>query len=91
MQISANSLAIRNPICQVVFNIEVPAYLGFTKPKTGGEAPELPGSGAQFGTRLIGLRVETTYFALRAQARDGSRYREWCSRLVGDGREWFEK
>jgi hypothetical protein len=44
----------------------------------------------KFETRLIGLNVKTTFFALRAQHRDSSKYRAWCSRLISGARKWFE-
>ena len=89
--ITANSLVIRNPICEVSFNVEHSGSVNYTKPSTGGlVAPQLAGGGAQYETRLIGLEVQTTYFALRSQHGDSEKYRDWCSRVINGAREWFE-
>jgi hypothetical protein len=74
IEISYHSLIIRHPICEVSFNIE--AFYS--------------DSSARSETMMIGLSVNTTYFALRAQHRDSSKYREWSSQLGSGAHKWFE-
>ncbi len=90
IEISARSLVIQNPICRLSFDIEPSGGIFGMQPGTGGQVPQLPGGGSQFETRPIGLNVETTYFALRAQHRQLGKYREWCSRVISGAREWFQ-
>lgn len=90
LEISANSLIIRNPVCQLCFRIEPFQSAFFDKPRSGGEVAQLPGGGHRYETRLIGLKVQTLFFALRAQHRDSEKYREWTARLIGNARDWFE-
>ena len=90
IDISANSLVMKNPIYQFSWTIKHPGAVNHMQPGTGDATPQLPSGGSQFETRFIGLNVETTYFALRAHHRDSGKYREWCSRLISDAREWFQ-
>jgi len=90
IELSERSLVIRNRICQLSFTVELSGLINYAKPGSSGQTPQLPGGGQQFETRLVGLNVETIYFALRAQHRDSSKYREWCTRVINDAREWFE-
>ena len=43
----------------------------------------------RYEIRTMGLSVETTFFALRAQHRESRRYHEWSSRVVNGARTWF--
>ena len=90
LDLSEKALTIRTPICQISFTANLADALSHMKPGTGGQTPQLPSGEPQYETRWIGFEVETTYFALRAQHRESSKYRDWCSRLVKDAREWFE-
>jgi hypothetical protein len=91
LQLSTRSLLIRNPICQVLFELDPSTTVDYSKPRSSGEVPQLLGGGeAQFETRLFGLKVETTYFALRVNHRDSGKYRDWCSWIVKGAQEWFE-
>lgn len=91
LEISPKSLTIRNGVCEISFTVESPG-VNFENPGEGDRFPQLPnGGGPRFETRTIGLDVETTYLALRAQNHDGAKYREWTSAIVGGAREWFEK
>lgn len=80
VELTERSLVIRNPLCSVAFDVELPGSVMFMKP-TGG---------AHYETRPVGLNVETTYHALRANHRDIAKYRDWCERLVSDAHDWFE-
>lgn len=89
--ITHRGLTVKNPLCQLRFTVELSGGMSCSKPKSGGEAPQLPNGDAQFETRWVGLLAETTFFALRAQHRDSTKYREWAARVVNGARDWFEK
>lgn len=91
LEISANSLIIRNPMCQVSFTVEPSGGVNYLNPGRGEELPKLPNGESRFETRAIGLDVETTFFALRAQHIDHDKYRDWAARVVSGARDWFEK
>jgi hypothetical protein len=78
-------------MCSLRFNIQPADFESFMQPRTGGQTPQLPGGEAQFETRLLSLRVETTFFALRSQHRQMGRYRDWSARVVRAAHDWFEK
>ena len=89
LQIDERSLTIRNRYCQVAFNIEPSGGVFFSKPGSGGDSPQHPKGGGQYETRITNLRVETTFFALRAQHRDSEKYHQWCTRLTVNAGAWF--
>jgi len=91
LEVSDKALIIRNPICQLCFTVESSGAIACDKPRSAGETPQLPNGESQFETRWVGLRAETTFFALRAQHRDTTKYREWATRMVSGARDWFEK
>ena len=74
----------------MVFNFEPSGAAFNAKPGTGGQVEQLPGGGSRYETRQVGVRVMTTFFALRSHHRHGGIYREWCSRVIGGAGEWFE-
>src|SRR6266568_788004 len=82
LEVWANSVVLRNPVFQIQYTVTLSGSVSYMKPGTGGDVPTLPSDGAQFETRWIGIGVETTYFALRAQHRAVPRYREWATRVV---------
>ena len=90
LEIRERALVVRTPICQISLTVDLAGALSHVKPETGGQTPTLPSGGPQYETRWVGFEVETTYFALRAQHRHSTKYREWCSRVVANAREWFE-
>jgi len=90
LEIRERALIVRTPICQISLTVDLAGALSHVKPETGGQTPTLPSGGPQYETRWVGFEVETTYFALRAQHRHSTKYREWCSRVVANAREWFE-
>jgi len=90
VEVLSKSLVLRNPICQVRFNTEPSGGMSFIQPGTGGQVPQLKTGGARYETHQIGLRVQTTNFALRAHHHNSGKYREWCNRIVNGGRDWFE-
>lgn len=91
LEIKANSLVIRNHVCEVSFTIEQPGGVGFLNPGSGEEVPKLPNGDSRFETRTTGLDVKIRFFALRIGQRDGERYRQWSSALANGARDWFEK
>ena len=60
------------------------------KPGTGGQVENLTSGEARYETRWIGLRVQRTFFALRAHDASGEKYSEWSDRLLTNLRDWFE-
>ena len=90
-QITANSLTIRNHVCEVVFTIEPSGGVGFLSPRNGEELSKLPNGESRFETRTTGLDVKIQFFALRMGQTDRDKYRQWSSALVNGTREWFEK
>ena len=90
LTISGKSLTLRNPVCQIRFTFDR-LVLDLRNPATAEiEVAKLPNGEPQFETRNVGIVVETTYFALRAQHRQKRKYEEWATRLVNGAREWFE-
>lgn len=85
IEISGTSLAIKNPICAVVFRVTPPASKMFTKPFTyATERPMLKDGKPQYVTMLLGIDVTTQFFDLRANHRDANRYKSWAARVVND-------
>ena len=92
--ITNDSLTIRNPVCEMVFRVE--SLLGSNAIKPGARfgapdvVPLLSNGIPQFDTKQIGIRVKTTFFGLRSQRLDVTKYKEWANRLVDGVRTWFE-
>lgn len=90
LEISGNTLTLRNPFCQLTFRGEHPAHMIFNvDPKTRQYVALEKGEGPRFEIRQMGLSMETTFFALRAQHRDSKSYHDWASRVVDGARMWF--
>jgi hypothetical protein len=89
--ITANSLVIRNHVCELTFTIEPSRGVNFQSPRVGEEFSKLPNGESRFETRATGLDVEARFFALRKGQRDGDEYRQWASALIDGARDWFEK
>jgi hypothetical protein len=89
LAMTPRSLAIRNPICQVSFTLDVASAASFMKPGSG-DVPTLVTGHAQFETRWINLRAESIFFALRAQHQHAAKYRAWATGVVEGARRWFE-
>ena len=89
--ITANSLSIRNHVCQIAFTIEPSGGVGYLNPVTGGEIPKLPSGESRFETRTTGLDIKIQFFGIRAGETDVDKYRQWSSALVNGVRDWFEK
>jgi hypothetical protein len=91
LSITANSLSIRNHVCQIVFTIEPSGGVGYLSPVKGGEISKLPNGESRFETRTTGLDVKIQFFGIRAGETDVDKYRQWSSALVNGVRDWFEK
>ncbi len=90
LEISANTLTLRNPFCKLAFRGEHPAHMiTNVHPKTRQYVALEKGQGPRYEIRQMGLTVETTFFALRAQHRDSKQYHDWASRVVDGARKWF--
>jgi hypothetical protein len=91
VEVSRKSITIQNPVCRVLcYFDDSPAVLSHVKPGTGGQAPTLASGEPQLETRMTGFTIEVTYFALRSQTPDITKYRDWVSRIRSDAHEWFE-
>lgn len=90
VDVTADTLTIRNPICEVRFHIQVPDSISYMQPHTGGEVPTLKSGEARYETRLVGITVDRVFFALRAHDPRGAQYKAWTDRLVSSLRAWFE-
>jgi len=89
IEVSADSLTLQNRFCRIAFKAEHPAHMILNvDPQTRSYVP-LPSGDPRFEIRTMGLNVETTFFALRAQHRDSPRYHDWSSRVVNGARSWF--
>jgi hypothetical protein len=89
LEISSDALRLQNRFCRIVFTAEHPAHsIVNVDPQTRKYAG-LPNGESRYEIRTMGLSVETTFFALRAQHRENKRYQEWSSRLVNGARTWF--
>jgi hypothetical protein len=90
LDISRSSVSIRNPICQISWNLELPGGIFYVEPESGGQVPMLPNGRYRYETQPFGFAIEAVTFALRAQSQQASRYREWLTRVAADTHEWFE-
>jgi hypothetical protein len=89
LEVSADLLTLKNRFCKIKFTAEHPANMILNvDPQTRAYVP-FTGGEPRFEIRTMGLNVETTFFALRAQHRDSSRYHDWASRVVNGVRLWF--
>jgi hypothetical protein len=91
LEITADSLIIRNHVCEVSFTIEPSSGVGILNPSKGEQLQKLPSGESRFETRTTGLDVRISFSALRAGQKDGDKYRQWSNALVNGARDWFEK
>jgi hypothetical protein len=90
LNLTRESLTIENPFVRIVLELRPSGSVMYTKPGTGGEAPQMPGGGGRYETRLNGLVARVTYRALRAQHRHMDRYKTWTRSLLSGLHQWFE-
>jgi len=90
LEIAGSHVIIRNPLCQIAFRIDPTRGASYSNPGQGESLPKLLSGEARFESRAIGMDVETTFFALRAQSSEGPKYHEWVSAVVKGARDWFE-
>jgi hypothetical protein len=91
LKISPDSLVFTNPYCEMSFSLQSSGGVHFSKPGTGGDVPQLPANGGpQFESRLTGIHVTITYFALRAQHVKMPKYHEWTKQTLEGLQNWFE-
>ncbi len=89
LEVSADTLILDNSFCKLSFKVEHPGHnIMNVDPQTRMYVP-LPNREPRYEVRTMGLRVETTFYALRAQHRASKQYRDWASRVVNDARDWF--
>lgn len=86
LNITGQSVTLRNRMCEIVFELDVPDSIVYGRPGSGG----LDGL-ERYATRVLGFNVSTKFFALRAQHPDSIRYKAWASRVVENARLWFEE
>ncbi len=91
LKILPDSLVLTNPYCEISLSFEPSGGVHFTKPGTGGDVPQLPSDGgAQFESRLTGIRVNIIYSALRAQDVKMTKYQNQTKQMFEGLRDWFE-
>ena len=90
LQIRRDFVVIRNPVLEIRFTAELSGSISYMKPGTGGKVENLASGEARYETRWVGLRVQRTFFALRARDASAARYSEWSDRLLTNLRDWFE-
>ena len=89
LDVSAVSRHCRILFCKIAFTVEHPAHsIMNLDPQTRAYAP-FNANEPRYEIRTMGLYVETTFFALRAQHRDSKRYQEWSARVVNGAHSWF--
>ena len=92
VRVGVSELALLTPICQVSFVARDSGSVSNRVPGRSGGVEELPGSrGSRFETRLVGIDVELTRFALRANHLNAEKHAAWCQRVANNAREWFKR
>jgi hypothetical protein len=92
MQVTRSTLALRTPICEVMFTIESSGGGSNTVPRSGGKIELLKGgSEPRYESRVVGLETQITYFNLRAHHREAEKQAAWCQRVVDSARAWFSR
>jgi hypothetical protein len=89
VQVSPTALVLRNPVFQIVLEIEDPGGVNFVQPDGNAEVPKLPDGRPRFENHLRGLNIEITFLALRAYHPHRERYEEWSKRLVERLTRWY--
>jgi len=89
VQVSPTALVLRNPVFQIVLEIEDPRGVSFVQPGSNAEVPKLPDGRPRFENHVRGLNIEITFLALRACHRQRERYEEWSKHLVEQLTRWY--
>jgi hypothetical protein len=91
-ELSSNALIVTCPFCEISFTLESSGgiHYGYPGILTDSSYPTLPNGEAAVETRVVGIRIETRYSALRAQHKDMKKYEDWSNRIVSGARDWFE-
>ncbi len=90
LRVDANSLSLRNPLCEISFVLEPSGGSFGAQPSSGGLVQALLQNGEPtLETRVTGIRVTVRYSALRAQHHEMAKYKDWSKRVVGGAQNWF--
>ena len=87
LSLSASDLVLENPFCRISFSLADVGTVYNFKPGPEAEVIRLESGESQYETRPIVIRVDVTYFALRAQHRQSTVYKDWASRVVAESRQ----
>jgi len=82
-------LTLENPFCRVSFSVDHPAHNILNVHPFRRQYVPLENGESRYEMRTMGMALETTFFALRAQHRDAKRYRDWTYRVSAGLHEWF--
>jgi len=86
----SNSLKIVTPFCSISFALESSGAVFYYEPGNSLNQPKLADGEPALESRQTGIRVMTTFSALRANHRDMQKYQEWSARVVAGAKAWFE-
>lgn len=89
MVISSDGLILENPFCKISFTLQSAGWVSNIKPETQ-YSPLLPNGDSRYETRVINIKANVTYFALRAQNVEMPKYQSWATRTLDGLRNWFE-
>jgi hypothetical protein len=89
LDISDDTVTLRNPFCELTFKAEHPAHSIMNVDPRTREVVSLDNGEPRYEIRQMGLSIETTFFALRAQHRNSKQYHDWASRVVDGTHTWF--
>lgn len=92
--ISATELILENPFGKISFTLVPSRSIHFIKPggtTLTGEPSQLPDNGgAQYETRITGIRIKSEEYGIRAHHKKANTYRDWKTRLISGAHTWFE-
>jgi hypothetical protein len=84
-------LSLTSPVCEISFYSKDFIIWSSTTPgNNNAPSPQLPDGTVRYANVDHGVRATITYFALRAQDRDLSKYQSWAKRVVAGATQWFE-
>ena len=88
MEIKPDHITITTSVCEIAFAVQMLSNMSnypgnYTAPPMFQGAP-------RYSTTDFGIRVTTTYFALRAQDRLIDKYKSWTTSVVSRARIWLE-
>jgi hypothetical protein len=89
LAITSDSVTLQNPVYRVTLKVRFPGGTLLVHPETR-MSVLLPNGESQFENRIMGVRAETEFHALRSQDRNIEKYKDWTDRLISDVHAWYE-